>query len=92
MIIRIIGEGQFRVPGELHDKLNEMDNRIVDYVAKGQEEEFKKELAKLVATIREKGTYMEAEEIIESDVIVPPEDLTLAEAKDVFTGTGIFED
>jgi hypothetical protein len=92
MIIRIMGEGQFRVPAALFDELNEMDNRIVDFVAEGKAGEFKKELEKLVAVIRTKGTEVAAEEILESDIIVPPEDLSLEEAKEVFTGTGIFED
>ena len=30
--------------------------------------------------------------IVESDIIVPPEDLTFEEAKNVFTGSGVFED
>lgn len=92
MIIRIMGEGQFRVLAGLYDELNEMDNRIVDFVAEGKAEEFRSELAKLIATIRAKGTEVGAEEIVESDIIVPPEDLSLEEAKDVFTGSGIFED
>lgn len=92
MIIRIMEEGQFRVPGELYDKLNEMDNIIVDFVAEEREKEFRSELAKLINTIRENGTPLEAEELLESDIIVPPEDLSLEEAKDVFTGCGIFED
>ena len=85
-------EGQFRVPAALYDELNEIDNRIVDIVAEGKAEEFRSELTKLVAMIRTKGSEVAAEEILESDIIVPPEDLSLEEAKEVFTGTGIFED
>ncbi|AKB25507.1 hypothetical protein MSMTP_2038 [Methanosarcina sp. MTP4] len=92
MIIRIMGEGQFRVPAALYDELNMLDNRIVDFVAEGKAGEFRSELEKLVAMIRAKGTEVAAEEIVESDIIVPPEDLSLEEAKEVFTGTGIFED
>jgi len=87
-----MGEGQFRVPAALYDELNEIDNRIVDLVAEGKSGEFRSELSKLVAMIRAKGSEVEAEEILESDIIVPPEDLSLEEAKEVFTGTGIFED
>ncbi|MCQ1535344.1 hypothetical protein FTO70_06495 [Methanosarcina sp. KYL-1] len=92
MIIRIIGEGQFRVRGALCDELNQIDNRIVGLVAEGKAEEFRKELVKLIASIRENGEPLKAEEIVESDIIVPPEDLSLEEARDVFTGSGIFED
>ncbi len=87
-----MGEGQFRVPAALYDELNKMDNLIVDFVAEGKAEEFRNELSKLVAMIKAKGSEVAAEEILESDIIVPPEDLSLEEAKEVFTGTGIFED
>ncbi|MGA9188504.1 MAG: hypothetical protein WB014_08100, partial [Methanosarcina sp.] len=71
---------------------NQIDNRIVDLVMEGKVEEFRKELAKLISGIKEKGEAIEAEEIIKSDIIVPPEDLSIEEAKAVFNGTGIFED
>lgn len=92
MIIRIMGEGQFNVPSSLFDELNAIDNRIVDHVAKEDEEYFRKDLLNLISMIRENGNPVGDEELVESDIIVPPDDLTLAEAKDVFSGQGIFED
>jgi len=92
MIIRIMGEGQYRAPEALCNELNIIDNRIVALVTEGKNEEFRKELAKLISEIKEKGEAIEAEEILESDIIVPPEDLSLEEARDIFKGSGIFED
>ncbi len=92
MIIRIMGEGQYRAPETLCEELNPIDNRIVDLVTEGKAEEFRTELAKLISEIREKGEAVEAEEILKSDIFVPPEDLSIEEAKAVFNGTGIFED
>lgn len=92
MIIRIMGEGQYRVPEALCDELNQIDNRIVDLVEEGKAEEFRSELERLILEIKEIGEPIEAEELLESDIIVPPEDLSLEEAKDVFKGSGIFED
>ena len=57
-----------------------------------EKEEFRAELAKLISEIKVKGEAIGAEEILESDIIVPPEDLSLEEAKDIFKGSGIFED
>ena len=34
MIVRIMGEGQFRIPGAVLDELNEVDNAIVEAIAK----------------------------------------------------------
>jgi len=92
LIIRIMGEGQYRAPEALCDELNQIDNRIVDLVEEGKNEEFRRELARLISKIKEKGEPIEAEELLESDIIVPPEDLSLEEARDVFKGSGIFED
>jgi predicted transcriptional regulator len=92
LIIRIMGEGQYRAPEALCDELNQIDNRIVVLVEEGKVEEFRSELARLISKIKEKGEPIEAEELLKSDIIVPPEDLSLEEAKDVFKGAGIFED
>lgn len=92
MIIRIMGQGQFIVPSGIFDDLNTIDNRIVEHVAKGNEVELKKDLSNLISMIKHSGKPVRDEDIMESDIIVPPEDLTLEEAKDVFSGQGIFED
>ncbi|KAF5421058.1 MAG: hypothetical protein GQ469_06250 [Methanosarcinales archaeon] len=92
MIVRIMEEGQFRIPSSLLDELNVIDNRIVDYVAKENESDFKKELGKLIAMIKENGKPLDDAEIMESDLIVPPVDLTLKEAADIFSGDGLIED
>ena len=92
MIIRIMGEGQYKVSSSLLDELNEIDNRIVDYVAKENESDFKQDLGKLIAMIKENGKPLEDAEIVESDLIVPPGDLTLEEAAEIFSGDGLIED
>lgn len=92
MIIRIMGEGQYRAPEALCNALNQIDNRIVELVEEGKAEEFRDELAKMISEIKEKGEPIKAEEILESDIIVPPGDLSLEEAKAVFKGSGIFQD
>ncbi|QLC49342.1 hypothetical protein HWN40_03220 [Methanolobus zinderi] len=92
MIIRIAEEGQYEVPGSLLDELNIIDNRIVDLVAKEKEEEYTTELSKLIGMIRSNGKKLDDSELKESDIIVPPDDLTLKEAREIFTGDGLIED
>jgi len=87
-----MGEGQYRAPEALCNELNQIDNRIVELVEEGKAEEFQKELAKLISEIKKNGEPVGAEEITESDIIVPPADLSLEEAKDIFKGSGIFKD
>jgi hypothetical protein len=87
-----MGEGQYRIPDALCDKLNQIDNRIVKLVEEDKAVEFRDELVKLISEIKENGEPVEAEDILTSDIIVPPGDLSLKEAKAVFKGSGIFED
>lgn len=91
MIIRIMGQGQYHVQSSLFDDLNKIDNKIVQYVQKGNEKGYKKSLAELVEVIHREGKKVSAKELVESDIIVPPVDMTLEEARQVFTGTGIFK-
>jgi hypothetical protein len=87
-----MGEGQYRAPDALYDELNQIDNRIVQLVEEEKVVEFHQELAKLIFNIKEKGEPVGAEEILKSDIIVPPEDLSFEEAKSIFKGCGIFKD
>ncbi|MGA9099241.1 MAG: hypothetical protein WB392_09950 [Methanotrichaceae archaeon] len=92
MIIRILGEGQYEVNSCLLDQLNVIDNRIVDHVSQGRQKEFREDLTKLISSVKENGKLLDPEEIVKSDIIVPPKDLTFEEAKGVFKGYGLIED
>lgn len=91
MIIRILGIGQFKLDDRHIDILNKIDNQIVEHVSKGREKEFRADLAKIISMIQEKGEAMDPAEIISSDIIVPPEDMTLDEARQVFSGEGLIK-
>ncbi|HDS45185.1 MAG TPA: hypothetical protein ENN68_03675 [Methanomicrobia archaeon] len=92
MIVRIMGEGQFRVSSALLDSLNELDNKIVVEVGKGNEERMREMLREMIALVKREASPLDPEEILTSDVIIPPEDLNLEEAKKTFTGAGIIPD
>ena len=91
MIIRILGIGQFKLDDRHIDILNKIDNQIVEHVSKGREKEFRADLAKIISMIQEKGEAMDPAEIISSDIIVPPADMTLEEARQVFSGEGLIK-
>jgi len=60
MIIRIMGEGQYKVSSSLFDELNAIDNRIVGHVATGDEKAYKNDLAVLISKIKENGHVLAA--------------------------------
>jgi PspA-Associated protein len=92
MIIRILGEGQFRVDDKLLDRLNKIDNEIVDHVAKGDKVMFKKGMDKLIAIVKEQGEPLDPVDIVQSGLIIPPGDLSFEEAKKIFSGHGLIKD
>ena len=92
MIIRILGEGQFRLDEKYIADLNKIDNRIVDHVKKGNQIAFRKDLDKLISTVKDLSEPLDPVDIVQSDLIFPPEDLSFEEAKRVFSGDGIIKD
>ena len=91
MIVRILGIGQFKLDDRHIDSLNKIDNQIVEHVSKGREKEFRADLARIISMIQESGEAIDPAEIISSDIIVPPADMTLEEARQVFSGEGLIK-
>ena len=89
MIARILTEGQYNIPGSYIDELNEIDNHLVVAVAEENQEEFRHLLKKMLDLVREKGTPVPVDELVESDLMLPEPDLTLQEAEELFVGEGL---
>ena len=92
MIVRIMSEGQYELPDGVYDELNELDNRVVAAVEAENQADYDHAFGALLSLIRERGTPLAADDLRESQVIVPPADLTLAEAEHEFTGDGLLPD
>jgi hypothetical protein len=92
VIVRISGEGQFRLPDEDADRLNELDNRAVAAVEQGDETGFRELWSQMLELVASDGNALDAEELVESDVILPPRDVTFQEAQGEFTGEGLIPD
>lgn len=89
MIIRILTEGQYDLPGQYLDELNRLDNQIVEAVAEKDWEGFQRLLSEMLDLVRRHGKPVPIEEIVESDLVLPEPDLTLEEAEELFTGEGL---
>ena len=92
MIVRILTEGQYDLPSEYLDELNNIDNQIVDLVAEKSRIEFESMITKMLDLVREKGTPVPIDEMVESDIVLPEPDITLDEAAELFTGEGLVPD
>jgi hypothetical protein len=92
VIVRIAAEGQFKLPDDVQVKLNELDNEAVTAVESGDEARFHELFDQMIQVVETGGEPVADDELVESQVIIPPRDLTFAEAKGEFTGEGIIPD
>ena len=92
MIVRIASEGQYEIPDDQTERLNELDNAAVAAVDAGNEDEFRNLWAQLLEFVKSSGRPIEDDELVGSDVILPPPDISFEEAAAEFTGEGLIPD
>jgi hypothetical protein len=92
MIVRISGEGQYRLADEDAQRLNELENDVVQIVEGGREDGFAEAFAAVLDYVRRQGAPVGDDEIETSDVIIPPADISFQEAGKDFTGEGLIPD
>jgi hypothetical protein len=92
VIVRLMGEGQYRLDDELVARLNELDEGAAEAVEQGDEGTLRGSLARMAALVREGGERLADSDLSPSDAVVPPDDLTLDEARELFSGDGLIPD
>ena len=92
MIVRISGEGQFKLPDEDATRLNELDNEAVAAAEAGDEAKFTGLWQQMLDLVASDGEEVPDDELVESDVILPPRDISFDEAVAEFTGEGLIPD
>jgi hypothetical protein len=92
VIVRISGEGQYEIDDAHTDALNEIDNAVVAAVDAGDEAAFSSQWGKLLDFVRANGSETAEDDLATSDLILPPADITFAEAGEEFTGEGLIPD
>jgi hypothetical protein len=93
VIARLLGgDGQYRVDDEVVAALNEFDDQAAQAVEAGDEENLHRLLGLMAKTVRERGERLADDDLSASDLIIPPDDLSLEEARDLFSGEGLIPD
>ena len=92
MIVRIATEGQFELSQSDYEPINDLDNQVVEAVEAGDEARYKDLFGQMIELVRADGTKLADDELEESDVILPPPDVTFEEAAEEFTGEGLIPD
>ncbi len=89
MIVRIATEGQYEVEDGAVTKLNDLDNEAVAACDSGDETRFRAVYDQLLELIRTEGRRLGVDELEGSDLILPPPDVSLDEARAEFSGEGL---
>ena len=89
MIVRIATEGQYELPGSDDDTLQELDNQAVSACEARDEQQFHDAFARLLEFVRTNGQPVPEDRLEPSDVILPPPDTSLEDARAEFTGEGL---
>jgi hypothetical protein len=89
VIVRIATEGQYEVPDDDIAGLNELDNEAVSCCEATDEDAFRDVFGRLLDYVRTHGRPVPEDELVGSDVILPPPDFSLEEAKAEFQGEGL---
>jgi hypothetical protein len=93
VIARLLGgDGQYRVNDDVVEGLNELDDQAAQAVEAGDEENLHRLLGLMAKTVRERGERLADDDLSASDLIIPPDDLSLEEARDLFSGEGLIPD
>lgn len=87
-----MGEGQWRVDDSLAETLHGLDTATEEAVEADDQEALHGALVALFDAVKATGEKLDDEELIASDLVVPPDDLTLAEAHDLMHGEGLIPD
>ena len=82
-------EGQYELDESDADALNELDNEAVGACEMADEQKFHEVFSRLLDFVRTNGRPVPEDELGPSDLILPPPDTSLEEAKAEFTGEGL---
>ncbi len=89
MIVRIATEGQYELDESDTAQLNELDNAAVGACETSDEARFRDAYKQLLEFVRSKGQLVPEDELVGSDMILPPPDVSLEEARAEFQGEGL---
>ena len=89
MIVRILGEDQFRVDDSAVAELNRLDSDLEAAVDRDDQAAFTVALRALLDQVRAQGSPLPADTLESSDLILPPPDASMDEVRQMLTDEGL---
>jgi phage shock protein A len=90
-VVRIQGDDQYRLQKADRDQLDRFDHELVVVIDAGDQNGFRLKLHQALEFVKSRGVRLPATQLQTSDLVLPAEDTTLAEAKGILSGaqTGV---
>jgi PspAA-like protein len=92
VIVRLMGEGQWEAGDDVRSRLDELDAETERAVGAGDEQALRETLQAMHELVRESGKQVDHAHLGASDIVVPPADLSLDEARELLHGEGLIPD
>jgi len=92
MIVRVFNEGQYELQDGAVERLRELDVKTEAAIEAGDEAGFRHCYDELLKVLREQGTPLADDDLRGSDLMLPPADISLAEAQTEFSDHGLIPD
>ncbi|SEQ48768.1 hypothetical protein SAMN04487983_1005205 [Streptomyces sp. yr375] len=89
MIVRIMGEGQWKLADSHFVELNKLDDELLATMESGDEEGFRQTLAALLSAVRRLGTPLPDDALEPSELILPSPDASLEQVREMLSDDGL---
>jgi hypothetical protein len=89
MIVRILGEGQFRVDDAAASELNRLDAELEAAVERNDEAGLRASLDTLLSQVRSRGAEVPPDSLEPSELIVPHEGSSMDEVRKLLSDDGL---
>lgn len=89
MIVRILHEGQFRIPEEQRPELDGLDHALGEAVEARDAAAFGPALQTVLKWVRERGERVQPDELVASDVVLPCPDDSMEEVAALLAREGL---
>ncbi|GAA2933428.1 hypothetical protein GCM10020221_31430 [Streptomyces thioluteus] len=89
MIVRIMGEGQWKLADSHFTELNKLDDELLDEMESGDREGFRRTLGALLEAVRRLGSPLPDDALEPSELILPAPDASLEEVRQMLSDDGL---
>lgn len=92
VIVRLMGEGQYRLSEDAVGRLNQLDDEAHASIEARDEETLDRLLDEMWGLVRNEGERLPDGDLTPSDAVIPPSDMTLEETERLLTYEGLIPD